>query len=256
MLSGCKVDPESSSNKVTAIIGAVLIDGNGGPPITDSVVVVAGSRIRTAGLRANVAIPADASKINGSGKFLVPGLIDTYVEVGRKLGAPGVTTTRVVDAAHEPSVSTNVAPADYLFIREDIARDRADAILDESRKYNIPVTAGVTTLARAQQLVKSGAAGLVGMISDTEDIDQTRSNSSLLISVGWNCGSAAISSSVGTGFSPSSVERTCSEESAKPILPHLGKTPSNVGPLAFRPISPPSWLHTCVPADITSKPSP
>src|SRR5256885_9613296 len=69
---GCKLNEET---KVKAIIGAVLIDGNGGPPITDSVVVISGSRIRAAGLRANVPIPPRSDKINGSGKFLTPRLI-------------------------------------------------------------------------------------------------------------------------------------------------------------------------------------
>src|SRR5216117_1590757 len=72
-LIGCKLNEET---KVKAIVGAVLIDGNGGPPITDSVVVISGARIRSAGLRANVPIPAGSDKINGSGKFLTPALID------------------------------------------------------------------------------------------------------------------------------------------------------------------------------------
>src|SRR5436189_3694462 len=84
-LTGCKLNEET---KVKAIIGAVLIDGNGGPPITDSVVVISGSRIRAAGLRANVPIPAGSDKINGSGKFLTPGLIDVHVHLGTRAG-PG-----------------------------------------------------------------------------------------------------------------------------------------------------------------------
>src|SRR3989442_15365588 len=84
-LTGCKLNEET---KVKAIIGAVLIDGNGGPPITDSVVVISGSRIRAAGLRANVPIPAGSDKINGSGKFLTPGLIDLHVHLGAR-GGPG-----------------------------------------------------------------------------------------------------------------------------------------------------------------------
>src|SRR5215471_10596430 len=84
LLAGCKATTQES--KVKAIIGAVLIDGNGGPPITDSVVVVSGSRISAAGLRANVAIPQEADKINGSGKFLTPGLIDLHVHLGTRGG--------------------------------------------------------------------------------------------------------------------------------------------------------------------------
>lgn len=78
---GCK-PPEESVQK--AIIGAVLIDGTGGPPLSDSVVIVAGSRIRAVGNRANMPIPAGLEKINGMGKFLVPGLIDLNVLSGTR----------------------------------------------------------------------------------------------------------------------------------------------------------------------------
>jgi imidazolonepropionase-like amidohydrolase len=82
---GCK--PSEDSN-VKAIVGAVLIDGTGGGPVTDSVVVIAGSRIRAVGSRANVPIPAGSEKIDGRGKFLLPGLIDLHVHLGTT-GGPG-----------------------------------------------------------------------------------------------------------------------------------------------------------------------
>ena len=46
-LSLCACAPTEESH-MKAIIGAVLIDGLGGPPLSDSVVVVAGDRIREA----------------------------------------------------------------------------------------------------------------------------------------------------------------------------------------------------------------
>jgi imidazolonepropionase-like amidohydrolase len=187
-LTGCKPNEVS---KTKAIIGAVLIDGNGGPPITDSVVLVSGSRIRSAGLRANVPIPADADKINGSGKFLIPGLIDLYCtdnENRRSWLDAGVTTTRLVsgrreftgqisdpDLARRKVAELTAERVDFLFIRADDGRLSpavADAILEEARKSNLPVTASVTSLAQAEQLVKSGVAGFVRMITDTEDLDQ------------------------------------------------------------------------------------
>jgi imidazolonepropionase-like amidohydrolase len=79
----CK-PPEESLQK--AIIGAVLIDGTGGPPISNSVVIVAGTRIRAIGNRANMPIPAGVEKINGAGKFLVPGLVDLHVHLGTRAG--------------------------------------------------------------------------------------------------------------------------------------------------------------------------
>src|SRR6185369_12628270 len=72
-LSGCKPGEEGH---VKAIIGAVLVDGAGGPPVSNSVVVVAGGRIRGAGQTSNIPIPSDADTVNGGGRFLVPALID------------------------------------------------------------------------------------------------------------------------------------------------------------------------------------
>src|SRR5690242_20181556 len=63
VLCGCKPTEES---RMKAIIGAVLMDGSGGPPLTNSVVVTAGERIRAAGSASSVPIPADADKIDGS----------------------------------------------------------------------------------------------------------------------------------------------------------------------------------------------
>src|SRR5260370_30904493 len=46
-----------------------------------------------------------------------------------------------------------------------------DAIIEEARKYNIPVTAHIAPLADTEFLVKSGAAGFLHMVRDTEDLD-------------------------------------------------------------------------------------
>ena len=66
---------------ITAISGATLIDGNGGAAITDSVVLISGNSITAAGPRSSTGIPAGATIVNGTGKFIVPGLIDTNVHL-------------------------------------------------------------------------------------------------------------------------------------------------------------------------------
>jgi len=76
--SACQAPEE---NRVKAIVGAVLIDGAGGPPLTDSVIVVAGDRFREVGSRSNIIVPQGADTIDGSGKTIVPGLIDIYARV-------------------------------------------------------------------------------------------------------------------------------------------------------------------------------
>ncbi len=52
-------------NRVVAIAGATLIDGRGGTPIKDAVVVVRGDNIVAVGSRGVLTIPAGAETING-----------------------------------------------------------------------------------------------------------------------------------------------------------------------------------------------
>jgi imidazolonepropionase-like amidohydrolase len=83
-----------------ALIGATLIDGNGGTPVADSVVTVVGDRIEQVGTRQTVAIPTGATVVDVSGKFLLPGLIDVHVHYFEWMGdlflAHGVTTVKDV----------------------------------------------------------------------------------------------------------------------------------------------------------------
>jgi len=66
---------------ITAIVGATVIDGNGGPPLKDTTVVVTGNRISAVGPRAAVQVPRGARIIDGKGKFITPGFIDTNVHL-------------------------------------------------------------------------------------------------------------------------------------------------------------------------------
>lgn len=61
-----------------AITGATLIDGNGGAPLSDTVVVIEDNTIKTVGSRADVQIVEHAEVIDASGMTLMPGLIDTH----------------------------------------------------------------------------------------------------------------------------------------------------------------------------------
>src|ERR1700722_12336344 len=87
LLAGCKPSEEP---RAQAIVGAGLMDGTGGPPISDSVVTIEGSRIRAVGNRTSLPVPADSDKIDGSGKFLVPGLIDLAAPLNTAAGRPGI----------------------------------------------------------------------------------------------------------------------------------------------------------------------
>ena len=84
-----------------AFTGATLIDGTGKPPVANATVVTRNGRIVEAGPGNQVKIPADAQRIDVSGKYIIPGLWDMHahceqVEWGAIYLAAGVTSVRDV----------------------------------------------------------------------------------------------------------------------------------------------------------------
>src|SRR5579872_1846344 len=70
-----------SNSGSTWIVGATVIDGNGGDPLPASTVVIEGSRIAAVGKADSMEIPVGVTRIDAAGKFLVPGFIDTNVHL-------------------------------------------------------------------------------------------------------------------------------------------------------------------------------
>jgi len=71
--------------QVTAIRAGTLIDGTGGAPIKNAVILVQGGRITAAGT--NVTVPSGATVIDLSGETVLPGFIDAHVHLaGRTIG--------------------------------------------------------------------------------------------------------------------------------------------------------------------------
>ncbi len=66
---------------MTAITGATIIDGNGGSPIQDGVILIKDGVIREVGSRKAVDIPHGANLMDARGKYIVPGFIDTNVHL-------------------------------------------------------------------------------------------------------------------------------------------------------------------------------
>jgi len=74
-------DPSSTASSETSLIvirGVTLIDGTGGPPVVDAVIVVKGNQIAALGRAKDVAVPKNARVIDVHGMFVVPGLIDCH----------------------------------------------------------------------------------------------------------------------------------------------------------------------------------
>ncbi len=64
-----------------AVKAGSLIDGTGGPPLHDAVMLVDGDTIVTVGPSDRVAIPEGAEVIDASDRTVMPGLIDSHVHV-------------------------------------------------------------------------------------------------------------------------------------------------------------------------------
>ena len=89
-----------------ALVGAQLIDGSGGNPIPDSVIVIRDDRIVAAGPRETTGIPAGADIVDAAGQTVIPGLVDMHNHYGGDVDAAqemlrtqlyfGVTTARSI----------------------------------------------------------------------------------------------------------------------------------------------------------------
>jgi imidazolonepropionase-like amidohydrolase len=64
---------------IIVIEGATLIDGNGGAPLKNSVIVIDGARIKAVGVKGTVTYPAGANVIKADRMRALPGLIDAHI---------------------------------------------------------------------------------------------------------------------------------------------------------------------------------
>lgn len=121
-----------ASGQVKALVGGTLIDGFGGKPLQNSVVIIEGERIKAVGVVGQLPVPAGAEVISTEGMSVMPGLWDMhvhlminghsdythwdkkYLKVARDVIMPasahqllmaGVTSARDLGGPLEPSIS-------------------------------------------------------------------------------------------------------------------------------------------------------
>jgi imidazolonepropionase-like amidohydrolase len=69
------------SAQTKALVGGTLIDGFGGKPLQNSVVIIEGERIKAIGTVGNIEIPKGAEIISTEGMSVMPGLWDMHVHL-------------------------------------------------------------------------------------------------------------------------------------------------------------------------------
>ena len=91
------------------IEGGTLIDGNGGAPVADSVVIIEGNKITAVSKKGQATYPAGAQVIKADGKFVLPGLIDAQVSYSWPFGEAmlinGITSTIDIGNGGEVAVA-------------------------------------------------------------------------------------------------------------------------------------------------------
>ena len=80
-LSPVSARNEQPTSKPKALVGGTLIDGFGGRPIRNSVVIVEGERISAVGQVGSLSVPAGAEVISTEGMTVLPGLWDMHVHL-------------------------------------------------------------------------------------------------------------------------------------------------------------------------------
>ncbi|WP_194976978.1 amidohydrolase family protein [Aquiflexum lacus] len=69
------------AQNIKALVGGTLIDGFGGPPLRNSVIIIEDERIKEIGQVNNLKIPEDAEIISTEGMSVMPGLWDMHVHL-------------------------------------------------------------------------------------------------------------------------------------------------------------------------------
>ena len=77
----CPLPCLAAQEKSIAILHARLIDGLGGPPVEDSVVILQGNKVEYAGPANAAKVPQGSQIIDGKGKTVMPGLADMHVHL-------------------------------------------------------------------------------------------------------------------------------------------------------------------------------
>ena len=82
MIVGFLAEAEISGQSRTLVLeGGTLINGTGGNPTSDAVIVIEGSRILAVGTKGQVSYPQNAQIVNTEGKTILPGLIDSHIHL-------------------------------------------------------------------------------------------------------------------------------------------------------------------------------
>lgn len=115
LLAAAALIATPAAAQTIAVTGGTLVIGDGSAPIEGGTVVIRNGRVVAAGR--SVAVPADAERIDATGKWVTPGIVSGFTRVGL-VGVDAVDGSNDIVANTSPfTASIDVAPA----INPDVA---------------------------------------------------------------------------------------------------------------------------------------
>ena len=79
--AGAVPRPVLAQAPAVALTGARVIDGTGRPPIEAATVLIVDGRIQALGAASDVTVPADATRVDASGKTIIPGFVNAHAHL-------------------------------------------------------------------------------------------------------------------------------------------------------------------------------
>jgi imidazolonepropionase-like amidohydrolase len=148
----------SATAQVTVLTHATVIDGAGAVPQKDVTIVMENGRIRDVGPSSKIPVPAGATVVDLTGKFIAPGIINAHGHVGaktepqlRQYALYGVTTT----------TSMQTDPDEVVQVREAQKRGDLRGARVSTVKYRFAPDPEVVTPEQArtkvEEIVAAGA---------------------------------------------------------------------------------------------------
>lgn len=163
------------NTKKHAIVGATLIDGTGGAPLSEAVVIVNGDRIETVGAHDTVQVPPNAEIIDAKGKYLLPGLIDSHVHVAASGYVP--TRPKGSEKAYKTVVAINnlrsALQAGVTTVR-DLCGDRTNLALRTAVERGMLIAPRLFTAGKGICMTGGHGSGEPGFVHEVDTPDDVR----------------------------------------------------------------------------------
>ena len=145
----------NATAQVTVLTHATVIDGAGAAPQKDVTIVMENGRIRDVGPSSKMPVPAGATVVDLTGKFITPGIINAHGHVGaktepqlRQYALYGVTTT----------TSMQTDPDEVVQVREAQKRGELRGARISTVKYRFAPDPEVVTTQQARAKVDETVA--------------------------------------------------------------------------------------------------